>query len=34
MVDGIDIITRNVLESWWMVLILLTGMFLNHGGWY
>ena len=34
MVDGIDIITRNVLESWRMVLILLTGMFLSHGGWY
>ena len=34
MVDGIDIITRNVPESWWMVLILLLGMFLSHGGWY
>ena len=34
MVDGIDIITRNVLESWWMELILLTRMFLSHGGWY
>ena len=32
--DGIDIIDKNVLESWWMVLILLLGMSLSHGGWY